>query len=150
MRRIQSTLALLLLAALAATAIPRPVLANGAASTRNILLGIGVGTYLIIRHNKAVHQHNAQVAAQQAAAAQQANNAWAAYNAAERSAKEEALVNVELRKEVSYQQALVAQQQRELAAVHLSPQFTRVVATTTSGPGPQKMVASTGIGWGSL
>ena len=44
-------------AALAATALPSaPALADGAASTRNILLGGAAATLLIINHNRKVHQ----------------------------------------------------------------------------------------------
>src|SRR5579864_8701627 len=71
-----------LIALLFVSMTPSPqALADGAASTRNILLGIGAaaGTLIIINHNKQVHAKYAQDAAAQAALANQRNDAEAAY-----------------------------------------------------------------------
>ncbi|NNM98398.1 MAG: hypothetical protein HKL91_01195 [Candidatus Eremiobacteraeota bacterium] len=143
-------LALLAILGLGAGLLPRTALANGAASTRNILLGAGAATYLIIQHNRVVHQREAAAAAQQAAVAQQRNDAWAAYHAAELSAHQEALANAELHKELAFEKSVVAQQQRQLAALHVGANFTHVVATTGSSHGSPQVVASDGIGWGTL
>ncbi len=148
-RQLTIALALLAVLGLGAGLLPRPALANGAASTRNILLGIGAATYLIIQHNRVVHQREAAAAAQQAAIAQQRNDAWAAYRAAERSAHQEALANAELHKELAYEKSVVAQQQRQLAALHVGSNFTHVVAATGSH-GNQQVIASDGLGWGTL
>ena len=71
-----------LIAAFMLALAPKPMaLADGAASTRNILLGgaaAAAATIIIINHNKQVHAKYAADAQQQAALAEQANNAQAA------------------------------------------------------------------------
>jgi hypothetical protein len=148
------------LAAMLAGAIPAaPALADGAASTRNILLGVGAATYLIIQHNRKVHQKYAEDARRQAATAQQANNAWAAYSSEKRAYDNEAAVNSELKKEVAYQHSVIAQQRHQLAvAPRVDRQFvTRTVAVREPSPktaqtkqaNPQQ-VAMVSYGWGTL
>jgi len=67
--RIKQALAGTTLAALLTGLVPAaPALADGRASTRNILLGAGVATYLIIQHNRRVHAQRAEEARRQAAA----------------------------------------------------------------------------------
>ena len=72
----------------ALTAIPSaPALADGAASTRNIIGGAAVigGTLLIINHNKQVHAKEDQMASAQAQSEESANNAQAAYESERRA-----------------------------------------------------------------
>ena len=69
-----------LLGALLLALMPAPqALADGAASTRNILLGVGAaaGTLIIINHNKKVHEKYAEDAQKQAALAEQRDDAQA-------------------------------------------------------------------------
>jgi hypothetical protein len=97
-----------LAATLAATLLPAtPALADGAASTRNIIFGgaaVAAGTLLIINHNRKVHQKYAEYDRQQAQTQAQASNAEAAY-ASERSA-------------YAHEAALVAGYQHEVAIQH--------------------------------
>lgn len=116
-----------------------PVLANGVASTRNIiLLGGAAAAYLIIEHNRKVHEREAEAAQRQAAAEQQSNNAWAAYHQESQAYKAEAAENSELKREVAYQHRIVEQQQRQLASFGAAP---------ASSPGEVAMVS---YGWGTL
>jgi hypothetical protein len=118
----------LTLAGLIAGLVPAaPALADGRASTRNIFLGLGAATYLIIQHNRKVHQRYAEDARRQAYAEQQANDAQAAY-ASERTAYEnEAAANSELRQEVAYQHNVILKQDRELAMAPVRRGSHRVV-----------------------
>jgi hypothetical protein len=117
----------------------KPVLANGVASTRNlILLGGAAAAYLIIEHNRKVHEREAEAAQRQAAAEQAGNNAWAAYQQEARAYKAEAAENGELQREVSYQHRIVEQQQRELASLGAG-------SSTTQGG-----VAMVSYGWGTI
>src|SRR5579872_7554446 len=79
----------------------RQAVADGAASTRNILFGIGAaaGTLIIINHNRQVHEKYAQDAQTQAALAAQRNDAQAAYAAEKKANDNLAAANVELRSE---------------------------------------------------
>ncbi|MGZ3498004.1 MAG: hypothetical protein ACXWNK_16915 [Vulcanimicrobiaceae bacterium] len=146
------------LAAILAGAVPAaPALADGAASTRNILLGIGAATYLIIQHNRKVHQKYAEDARRQAAAQQQANDAWAAYSSEKRAYDNEHAANVELQKEVAYQHSLIAKQRQQLAmGPRVEKQFiTRTVAAQPNHSALQntadnQQVAMVSYGWGQL
>ncbi len=87
--------------AMLALAAPSAVFADGAASTRNILLGAGAATYLIIQHNRKVHERYAQDARRQADLQSQNNNTQAAYS--------NALAEiVNLKREVAYQHSVIA------------------------------------------
>ena len=81
--KMKRTLASLALAgSVCLAAVPAaPALADGAASTRNIIGGAAVigGTLLIINHNKKVHQKEDEMASAQASAEENASNAQAAY-----------------------------------------------------------------------
>ncbi len=145
-------IATILLATLALTAIPtpRPVLADGAASTRNLLFlgAAAAATYLIIRHNHDVHQREAAMAARQAQTAQQRDEAWAAYDA-ERHAYLVALAdNLALEREVAYQHRVIDQVQRAIAN-------TVGVSVPTEGfvGPPPRVIANLGsvsYGWGDV
>lgn len=151
-------------AAFALTAVPmKPAMANGAASTRNIILGgaLAAGaTYLIIQHNRKVHEKYAADAAQTADANSRANDAWAAYKSEKHAYTEQVAVNADLKKEVAYQHSVVVQQQQQLAAINgKGNNFvqTHRVAQTSS---PRKIaakksaasqqVAMVSYGWGTI
>lgn len=92
-----------------------PALADGAASTRNIILGIGAATYLIIQHNRKVHEKYAEDARRQAELQSENNDAWAAYRS-EKNAYGNAMAEVsDLKREVAYQHNVILQQRRQLA-----------------------------------
>ncbi len=137
------------MAAMLAAAAPSAALADGAASTRNILLGAGLATYLIIQHNRKVHERYAQDARQQAALQSENSNMQAAYNS-ERSAYANAQAEiVDLKREVAYQHSVIVQQRRQTAMQtgFASRPATRVAAATY---GPSRQVSMVNYGWGQL
>lgn len=147
-----------LIALLFVSMTPSPqALADGAASTRNILLGIGAaaGTLIIINHNKQVHAKYAQDAAAQAALANQRNDAEAAYKSEVRAYNHQVAVSDNLQKEVALQNATIQQQKKQLAEVGVSVQPVAqapVINTGSSHAAPAKMAMSQMVsyGWGTL
>ncbi len=104
------------LAAMLAVAVPAaPALANGAASTRNILLGVGAATYLVIQHNRKVHERYAEDARRQAELQSESNDAWAAYSSEKRAYDNSIAEIVDLKREVAYQHNVIEQQRHQLA-----------------------------------
>ena len=150
--------AIAVIAAMLATLAPQaPVSADGAASTRNIILGGAAAALIIINHNKKVHQRYAEDAANEASLAAQRDNAQVAY-ASEKKAydNEVALVN-DLQREVAYQHKMVDQLRQQVAA--LQPQRSHgqpsnfVAQTTLVKPTPvggEQQVAVTSYGWGTI
>lgn len=152
------------LAATLALAVPAaPALADGAASTRNILLGVGAATYLIIQHNRKVHEKYAEYDRRQAELKSENNDAWAAYSS-EKNAYNNALAEVvDLKREVAYQHNVILQQRHQLAMAQRSgsrPQTTAFVsqpvrsshssARRVASKPPSKDVAMVSYGWGNL
>jgi hypothetical protein len=132
---------------LALTAIPvAPALADGAASTRNIIGGAALvgGTLLIINHNKKVHQKEDEMASAQAQAEESANNAQAAYEAERRAYQAQVAINGEYKHEVAVQHSMIVQMREQLA----SAQRAGYVASAPAQQ-PQR-VATTSYGWGTL
>jgi hypothetical protein len=132
-------------AALAATALPGPsALADGAASTRNILLGGAAATLLIINHNRKVHQKYAEYDRRQAETQSQANNAEAAYES-ERSA-------------YAHEAALVAGYKHEVAVQHQEVLALRHQIAVSQRPAQPGLIAGAqssrsgqpSLGWGAL
>jgi len=118
-------------AATLAASMPVAVNADGAASTRNILLlGGAAAAYLIVSHNRKVHEREAEAAQGQAALEEQNDDAWSAYQHAENAYAQEVAVNHALQQELAYDQ-------KQLAAdgVH------------DDGSGPAQQVS---YGWGKL
>ncbi len=136
------------MAAMLAAAAPSAALADGAASTRNIILGAGLATYLIIQHNRKVHERYAEDARRQAALESENSNMQAAYSN-ERSAYNNALAEiVDLKREVAYQHSVIVQQRRQTAMQSgFGTQRTRVAAATY---GPGKQVSMVNYGWGKI
>ncbi len=109
----------LLAASLCAIALPAPpALADGAASTRNIILGGAAGALIIINHNSKVHERYAEDARRQAAAEQSANNAWAAYQSEETAYNNEVALNQSLQHEVAVQHSMIVSERQQLAKQH--------------------------------
>ena len=132
-----------------------PVFADGAASTRNIILGVGAATYLIIQHNRKVHQRYAEDARRQAQLSQQANDATAAYNSEKRAYDQQAAVNADLQREIAYQHSVIVQQRQQLASLNVHNNFMtqRIVGTAPKGKHVAKrasQVAVVSYGWGSV
>lgn len=146
----------------------REAFADGGASTRNILLGIGAaaGTLLIINHNKQVHEKYAQDAANEASLASQRDNAEAAYKAEVKAYDNQVAVTDNLKKEVSLkdqmiadQSAIIKQQKTQLAQLGVQAQTIAVQpvrapaahaapATSSVASAPTSMMVS--YGWGTL
>ena len=150
------------LAAMMATLVPAaPALADGRASTRNILIGIGAATYMIIQHNRKVHEKYAEDARRQAELQSENSDAWAAYNS-EKNAYSNAIAEVsDLKREVSYQHNIIVEQRQQLAqagrsdrtvayepaAARRSP--SRAHRQTAARPSNNE-VAMVSYGWGSI
>lgn len=152
------------LAAMLALLVPAaPALADGAASTRNILLGVGAATYLIIQHNRKVHEKYAEYDRRQAELKSENNDAWAAYSS-EKKAYDNALAEVvDLKREVAYQHNVVQQLRHQVAMANRSHSQSRsfqtayhpaptVKAKTARhvASAPSNQVAMVSYGWGQI
>lgn len=151
---IKQALASVALTGTLALAIPAaPAFANGAASTRNLILLGGAATYMIIQHNRKVHEKYAEDARRQAALSQENNDAWAAYHQEQRAYAQEVAINAELKKEIAYQHGVVEQQRRQLSAVGSNSSFVRQrVAKQRASHSSQhdNRVAMVSYGWGDI
>jgi hypothetical protein len=140
----RSLASLVLAAGLATTVLPAaPALADGAASTRNILIGgaaAAAGTLIIINHNKQVHARESAMAQQQAASDEAAQNAQAAYAAERRAYLNEVALNAEYKREVAIQHNLIVGMRAQLGQ------------TQPSGQQPVRVAAARSVsyGWGAL
>ncbi len=154
-----------LAAALGATAMPAaPALADGAASTRNIIIGGAAATLLILNHNRKVHEKYAEkdraIARQQA----RASDAESAYYSERQAYAHEAALVASYQHEVAIQHQEVLRLRHQLAmsrgpAQHVAaaqpqarPGYHPLVAAATSRPADRAptRVATTSYGWGSL
>lgn len=155
---------LALAASIGMTAMPAaPALADGAASTRNIILGGAAiaGTLLIINHNRKVHQKYAEYDRRQAYTQAQANNAEAAYASERQAYNHEAALVEGYKHEVAIQHQEVLRLRHEIA---MSRRSNAHVASTAGATGPlvagarvERTQSGTRIasnapsyGWGSL
>lgn len=142
--------------------MPRPAMADGAASTRNILIGGAAATLIILNHNKKVHQKYAEDAQKQAALASQRDDAWAAYRSEVQAYNHERTMVSELDKEVAYQHNIIVQQRQQIASLN-SGRTIAMPVDTNPAPAPARAhagkriardmrVASTdgSFGWGTL
>ncbi|MBV8081442.1 MAG: hypothetical protein JO347_05095 [Candidatus Eremiobacteraeota bacterium] len=126
---------------LATTPAPR-ALADGAASTRNILLGVGAAaaTLIIINHNKKVHEKYAEDAQKQAALAEQRDDAQAAAAQYKKAYQEQLATSNELKKEVAVQQQQINGLKQEVAAI--SPPGSSFVAAKPAVAVTQRSTSS--------
>jgi hypothetical protein len=150
---IKQALASVALTGTLALAVPAaPVYADGAASTRNlILLGGAAATYLIIQHNRKVHEKYAEYDRRQAALSQENNDAWSAYHKEQQAYAQEVQVNQELKKEVAYQHHVVQQQQHEIAVLGGGRSgFVRQPVARQSNGRANPQVALVSYGWGDI
>ncbi len=155
-----------LAATLALTAVPAaPALADGAASTRNILIGgaAAAATLLIINHNKQVHAKYAEYDRRQAETQAQANNAEAAYESERSAYAHEAALVSSYQHEVAVQHSEVVSLRHQLALTQASRKrlaaqqnsFHPLVAdarATNPAPAPSRplRVSNVSYGWGTL
>ncbi len=151
-----------LAAAPAATAMPAaPALADGAASTRNIIIGGAAATLLILNHNRKVHEKYAEkdraIARQQA----RANDSEAAYLSERRAYTHEAALVASYQREVAMQHQEVLRLRHQLAINHGAPRhvavarpraaFRPLVAAVQHRPDRgAARVANVSYGWGAL
>ena len=157
-KRMLTTLALS--ASLAASTVS-PALADGAASTRNILIGGAAAALLIINHNKKVHERYAEDSRRQAQAQADADNARSAYVSERRAYENEAALVGQYKREVAVQhseivslrrQVAMAQSQAHAQHVALAPARPAAApAAAAAAPAPRALrVASVSYGWGQL
>lgn len=147
------------LAAMLAMLVPAaPALADGAASTRNILLGVGAATYLIIQHNRKVHEKYAEYDRRQAELQSENSDAWAAYSS-EKNAYQNAMAEVtDLKREVAYQHNVVQQLRRQVAmadrnhtrSFQQTAYAPRSSTSHTSHRASNSDVAMVSYGWGQI
>jgi|SRR6516225_5412692 hypothetical protein len=146
-----------LVAAFLASMAPAPqALADGAASTRNILLGIGAaaGTLIIINHNKKVHQKYAEDAQKEASLAAQRDDAQAAYKAEVKAYDNQVAVNDELRHEVAVKDQIIDQQKVALSQMGVQVQSAPAPVAVAHHQAPPKAPAGShaaqivSYGWG--
>lgn len=143
--KIKQALAAAAMTGTLALAIPAaPVMADGAASTRNLILLGGAATYMIIQHNRKVHERYAEDARRQAALQSENNDAWAAYRQEQRAYAEEVKVNEQLKREIAYQHKVVDEQRHQLAS--LGMKVTQQRQRTDRGT----QVAMVTYGWGDI
>jgi hypothetical protein len=151
-----------LAATLALTVLPAaPALADGAASTRNIIIGGAAAALLIINHNKKVHQKYAEYDRRQAQTQAAANNSEAAYESERQAYAHEAALVSSYKHEVAVQHQEVLSLRHQLAmtrsrpAQHVAaaqPAFHPLVAgarVTAPASAPVR-VANVSYGWGAL
>lgn len=140
-----------LIGALLVSLAPKPMaLADGAASTRNILIGgaaAAAAALIIINHNKQVHARYAADAQAQAALAEQANNNAAAAAQYKRAYQHEVALATELKKEV----AIKDQQLARLNSV-VSPGSSNFVAAkpVANAAASNNSAQVVSYGWGSF
>jgi len=151
-----------LAATMAMTVAPAaPALADGAASTRNILIGGAAAALLIINHNKKVHEKYAEYDRRQASTQAEANNAEAAYESERQAYAHEAALVASYKHEVAVQHEEVLRLRHQIAmsqrgnSVHVAqaqPAFHPLVAgaRVTQPVEQPARVASVSYGWGTL
>lgn len=146
----RSLASLALAVGLTMTALPAaPALADGAASTRNIIIGGAAAALLIINHNKKVHQKYDEYARRQASAEASANDAQAAYATEKRLYENQVALNGQYKREVAIQHNEIVKLRNQVAyeKKHAFAQPQAVVPA----PQPQPVrVASVSYGWGAL
>lgn len=153
---IKQALASVALTGTLALALPAaPAYADGAASTRNlILLGGAAATYMIIQHNRKVHEKYAEYDRRQAALSQENNDAWAAYHQEQAAYAQQVQVNQALKKEIAYQHRVVQAQQRQLALNgHRNGFVSAAPHRVAQRPGARNanaQVAMVSYGWGDI
>jgi hypothetical protein len=152
-----------LAATLALTVAPSaPALADGAASTRNILIGGAAAALLIINHNKKVHEKYAEYDRRQASTQAEANNAEAAYESERQAYAHEAALVASYKHEVAVQheevlrlrhQIAMSQRARQQHVAQVQPAMHPLVAgarVTQPAEQPTTRIASVSYGWGTL
>jgi len=138
-----------------------PALADGAASTRNIIFGAaaaGAGTWAVINHNKKVHQKIDEKDAQIHSLNQQRSSAETSYSSEHQAYLHEVAVANHYMAETSALKRQVSTLKRQLAQAHapapvsvtpVSPPAMPVNRAAVVSAQPMKL-ASASYGWGQL
>jgi len=135
-------IAMALCAGLLSVGAGAPALADGAASTRNIIFGAaaaGVGTAVVINHNKKVHQKIDEKDAQIHSLDQQRSDAETSYQSEHQAYLHEVAI-------ANHYMAENASLKREVAGL----QNRRQVSLNGAPGAPPLRVASVSYGWGRL
>jgi septal ring factor EnvC (AmiA/AmiB activator) len=144
--------AIAVLAAFVALLVPAvPANADGAASTRNIILGgaLAGGTLLILNHNKKVHQKEAEISNARDQAISQRDAAYANESALRRQLTLENKELASLKHQVARQNVEIRRLRKQVAAQ--PPSSTAFIQPLTKPPSiPAVKVASESYGWGTL
>jgi hypothetical protein len=134
---------------------PKPMaLADGAASTRNILIGGAAAALIIINHNKKVHQRYAEDAQKQAALALQRDDARVAATQYKTAYEHEVTVASSLKREVALKDQEISRLSSQVAA--LNPPGSNFVAARPAAVAvapPVKKTTSLQVvsyGWGDF
>ena len=148
-------------ALVALTAPALPARADGAASTRNIILGGALvgGTLLILNHNKKVHQKEDELSNARNQAQAQRDQAYASYQSEAASAsalrKQLAAQNremISLKRQIAQQNSQI-QQLRRQTSMYGNPNKNSFIGpppTRTASAGPSMRLAEASYGWGQL
>jgi uncharacterized protein HemX len=155
---VQRTVAAALLCALGALVVPSaPARADGAASTRNIILGgaLAAGTLLIVNHNKKVHQKEDELtnARNQAEAERDAEATSAA--SMHRQLVAESRELAALKREVGMQHNMIMELRKQVSSSDSPTAGTVKTAFIEPLPPnapqiPAERLASVSYGWGQL
>jgi uncharacterized protein (DUF2252 family) len=154
--------AFIVTALLALTLPALPARADGAASTRNIILGgaLAAGTLLILNHNKKVHQKEDELSNARDQAQAQRDQAYASYQSEAASAgalrKQLAAENREmasLKRQIAQQNSQIRQLRKQVSETNgnsaknsfIGPPPTRAASTP-----PTMRLAQASYGWGQL
>ncbi|MGH7708177.1 MAG: hypothetical protein ACREM8_01025 [Vulcanimicrobiaceae bacterium] len=132
----------------------RPALANGAASTRNIIFGAAAaaGTLLIINHNRKVHEKYAEDARRQANVEAQRNNLAAALSDERQAYQHQVAINQEYKHEVAIQHDAIVKLRQQVAQTDRHGFAVPVALTNAKASSKAAAVPSNAVayGWGAL
>lgn len=143
--------AIAVLAAFVALFVPAaPAKADGAASTRNIILGgaLAAGTLLVINHNKKVHQKEDEISNSRDQAISQRNAAYANESTLRHQLSLQNQELASLKHQVAQQNAEIQRLRKQTAGVPSQSSFIQPLPKPPSNS--TLKVASESYGWGTL
>ena len=146
------TAAIALLTALIAATFPvAPARADGAASTRNIILGgaLAAGTLIVVNHNKKVHQKEAEMDSARRQAEAQRNEAYASDSQLHSRVTAQNREIASLKQQLAQQHAQLQRLQRQIGSSNDTRTAFIAPAPKVAAPATVR-VASESYGWGHL
>lgn len=123
----------------------QPAVADGAASTRNIIFGAAAaaaGTLLIINHNKKVHERYAEDARRQAYLAEQRDDAQAAYASERRAYDNEVALVQSYQHEVAVQHGEVVRERAQISSLQHQVALSGARSATVAAARPATVAAA--------